>query len=55
MVKPSPAARQEESLNAFTFVVLAVLKLIAPVAAAAGAVAAIAVIIRKLTGSRKSS
>jgi hypothetical protein len=43
--------RQEESLNAFKFVVIPVLKRVLPVAAAS---AAIAVIIRRLVG-RKSS
>jgi hypothetical protein len=46
-----PVIRQEESLNAFKFVVIPVLKRVLPVAAAS---AAIAVIIRRLVG-RKSS
>jgi carbon monoxide dehydrogenase subunit G len=52
VVKPAPVVRQEESLNAFTFVVVPVLKRVLPVAAA-GAV--IAVVIRRLTRSRKAS
>lgn len=46
-----PVIKQEESLNAFTFVVIPILKRVVPVAAAA---AAIAVVIRKLTGRKKS-
>lgn len=49
---PAPAIKQEESLNAFKFVVIPILKRLIPVAAAG---AAIAVIIRKLTGKKKSS
>ena len=49
---PAPAIKQEESLNAFKFVVIPVLKRLIPVAAAG---AAIAVVIRKLTGKKKSS
>ena len=49
---PAPAIKQEESLNAFKFVVIPVLKRLIPVAAAG---AAIAVIIRRLTGKKKSS
>jgi carbon monoxide dehydrogenase subunit G len=48
----APVAKQADSLNAFTFVVVPVLKRVLPVAAA-GAV--IAVVIRRLTRSRKSS
>jgi carbon monoxide dehydrogenase subunit G len=47
-----PVLKQEEHLNAFTFVVIPVLKRVLPVAAA-GAV--IAVFIRKLVGRKKSS
>jgi carbon monoxide dehydrogenase subunit G len=49
---PAPAIKQEESLNAFKFVVIPILKRLIPVAAAG---AAIAVVIRKLTGKKKSS
>ncbi|HXT92625.1 MAG TPA: SRPBCC family protein [Trebonia sp.] len=49
---PAPAIKQEESLNAFKFVVIPVLKRLIPVAAAG---AAIAVIVRRLTGKKKSS
>jgi hypothetical protein len=49
---PAPAIKQEESLNAFKFVVIPVLKRLIPVAAAG---AAIAVIIRRLSGKKKSS
>jgi carbon monoxide dehydrogenase subunit G len=49
--KPAaPVIQQEESLNAFKFVVIPVLKRVLPVAAAG---AAIAVIIRRLTGRGK--
>ena len=48
---PAPAIKQEESLNAFKFVVVPVLKRVIPVAAAS---AVIAVIIRRLTGKKKS-
>jgi hypothetical protein len=44
--------KQEESLNAFTFVVVPILKRLIPVAAAG---AAIAIIIRKLAGRGKKS
>jgi uncharacterized protein len=51
-VKPAaPVIKQEESLNAFKFVVLPVLKRVIPVAAVG---AAIAIVIRKLTGKKKS-
>jgi carbon monoxide dehydrogenase subunit G len=51
-VKPAaPAPKQEESLNAFTFVVVPVLKRVIPVAAIG---AAIAIAIRKLTGRGKA-
>jgi carbon monoxide dehydrogenase subunit G len=46
-----PVIKQEDSLNAFTFVVVPILKRVIPVAAA---VAAIAVLIRKLTHKKKS-
>lgn len=49
---PAPAMKQEESLNAFKFVVVPVLKRVIPVAAVG---AAIAVIIRRLTGKKKKS
>jgi len=47
---PAPAVKQEESLNAFKFVVIPVLKRLIPVAAVG---AAIAVIVRRLTGRNK--
>jgi uncharacterized protein len=51
-VKPAaPAPKQEESLNAFKFVVVPVLKRLIPVAAIG---AAIAIAIRKLTGRGKA-
>lgn len=51
-VKPAaPAPKQEESLNAFKFVVVPVLKRVIPVAAIG---AAIAIAIRKVTGRGKS-
>jgi uncharacterized protein len=49
---PAPAMKQEESLNAFTFVVVPILKRVLPVAAVG---AAIAVIIRRLAGRNKKS
>ena len=50
--KPAaPVIKQEESLNAFKFVVVPVLKRVIPVAAVG---AAIALVIRKLTGKKKS-
>jgi carbon monoxide dehydrogenase subunit G len=48
---PAPVVKQEESLNAFKFVVVPVLKRVIPVAAV-GAV--IAVVIRRLSGRKKS-
>jgi carbon monoxide dehydrogenase subunit G len=53
-VKPAPAPviKQEESLNAFKFVVVPILKRVIPVAAVG---AAIAVAIRRATRKRKSS
>jgi len=51
--KPAaPVIKQEESLNAFKFVVVPVLKRVIPVAAVG---AAIAIVIRKLTGKKKKS
>ena len=51
--KPAaPVIKQEESLNAFKFVVVPVLKRVIPVAAVG---AAIAIVIRKLTGQEESS
>jgi len=50
--KPAaPVIKQEESLNAFKFVVVPVLKRVIPVAAVG---AAIAIVVRKLTGKKKS-
>jgi carbon monoxide dehydrogenase subunit G len=50
--KPAaPVTKQEESLNAFKFVVVPVLKRVIPVAAVG---AAIAIVIRRLTGRKKS-
>jgi uncharacterized protein len=51
---PAPVMKQEESLNAFKFVVVPVLKRAIPVAAVGAAGAAIAVIIRRLTRKKKS-
>jgi uncharacterized protein len=48
---PAPVMKQEESLNAFKFVVVPVLKRVIPVAAVG---AAIALVIRRLTGKKKS-
>ena len=48
---PAPVMKQEESLNAFKFVVVPVLKRVIPVAAVG---AAIAVVIRRLTRKKKS-
>ena len=48
---PVPVMKQEESLNAFKFVVIPILKRVIPVAAVG---AAIAVLIRKLTSKKKS-
>jgi carbon monoxide dehydrogenase subunit G len=51
-VKPAaPVIKQEEHLNAFKFVVVPVLKRLIPVAAVG---AAIAIVIRRLTGKKKS-
>jgi uncharacterized protein len=47
----APAVKQQESLNAFKFVVVPILKRVVPVAAVG---AAIAVIIRRLTRGKKS-
>jgi carbon monoxide dehydrogenase subunit G len=50
--KPAaPVIKQEESLNAFKFVVVPMLKRVIPVAAVG---AAIAILVRKLTGKKKS-
>src|SRR5580693_2654925 len=49
---PAPVIKQEESLNAFKFVVVPILKRVIPVAAVG---AAIAVAIRRVTRKRKSS
>jgi uncharacterized protein len=46
-----PAIKQEESLNAFTFVVIPILKRVLPVAAAG---AAIAIVVRRLTRKKSS-
>jgi carbon monoxide dehydrogenase subunit G len=48
----APVMKQEESLNAFKFVVVPILKRVIPVAAVG---AAIAVVIRKVTRKKKSS
>ncbi len=51
-VKPAaPVMKQEEHLNAFKFVVIPVLKRVIPVAAIG---AAIAIVVRRLTGKKKS-
>jgi carbon monoxide dehydrogenase subunit G len=49
---PAPVMKQEESLNAFKFVVVPVLKRVIPVAAVG---AAIAVVVRRLTRKKKKS
>ena len=49
---PAPVMKQEESLNAFKFVVVPILKRVIPVAAVG---AAIAVVIRRFTGRKKSA
>jgi len=48
----APVMKQEESLNAFKFVVVPILKRVIPVAAVG---AAIAIVVRRLTGKKKSS
>jgi hypothetical protein len=48
---PAPVMKQEESLNAFKFVVVPILKRVIPVAAVG---AAVAIVIRRLFGKRKS-
>ncbi len=48
----APAAKQEDSLNAFTFIVVPVLKRIAPLAAAAAGGAVIALVLRRLAGKK---
>lgn len=51
--KPAaPVIKQEESLNAFTFVVIPILKRLIPVAAISAVGAAIAVTIRRLRGKK---
>jgi carbon monoxide dehydrogenase subunit G len=51
--KPAaPVVKQEESLNAFKFVVVPILKRLIPVAAVGAAGAAIAVVIRRFRGKR---
>ena len=52
-VPTAPAAAQEDSLNAFTFIVVPVLKRLAPLAAAGAVGAAIALVIQRLTGRKK--
>jgi carbon monoxide dehydrogenase subunit G len=52
-VPAAPAVKQDDSLNAFTFIVVPVLKRIAPLAAASAVGAAIAVFIQRLTGKKK--
>jgi uncharacterized protein len=49
--RPAPAVKQDESLNAFKFVVVPVLKRVVPVAAIG---AAIAVVIRRILRTKKS-
>ena len=49
---PAPAIKQEESLNAFKFVVVPILKRVIPVAAVG---AAVAIFVRKLAGKGKKS
>jgi uncharacterized protein len=49
---PAPVMQQEESLNAFKFVVVPILKRVIPIAAVG---AAVAVIIRRLIGKNKKS
>jgi len=51
---PTPAPKQEESLNAVKFIVVPVLKRIAPVAVVGAVGAGIVIILRRFTG-RKSS
>jgi uncharacterized protein len=48
----APVIQQEDSLNAFTFIVIPVLKRAAPYAAAGAAGAAIALVIRRLAGGK---
>ena len=49
---PAPAVQREESLNAFKFVVVPILKRLTPVAAIGAAGAAIAVAVRRLRGKK---
>ena len=51
---PVPVMKQEEHLNAFTFVVVPILKRLLPVAAVGAIGAAIAVAVRRLAGKKKS-
>jgi carbon monoxide dehydrogenase subunit G len=51
-VPTAPPVKQEDSLNAFTFIVIPVLKRVAPFAAAAAGGAAIALVIRRLAGKK---
>jgi carbon monoxide dehydrogenase subunit G len=51
--KPAaPVIKQEESLNAFKFVIIPILKRLIPVAAVGAAGAAVAVVIRRLRGKK---
>jgi uncharacterized protein len=53
VTKPAaPVAAQEDSLNAFTFIVVPILKRLAPVAAVAAAGAAITVVVRRIRGKK---
>src|SRR6185437_15476773 len=51
---PVPVMKQEEHLNAFTFVVVPILKRLLPVAAVGAIGAAIAIAVRRLAGKKKS-
>jgi len=51
---PVPVMKQEEHLNAFTFVVVPILKRLLPVAAVGAIGAAIAVAVRRFAGKKKS-
>jgi carbon monoxide dehydrogenase subunit G len=50
--QPAPAFKQEESLSAFKFVVVPILKRLIPVAAVGAAGAAIAVVVRRFRGKK---
>jgi carbon monoxide dehydrogenase subunit G len=52
VAKAAPVAKQEDSLNAFTFIVIPVLKRAAPFAAAGAAGAAIALVVRRLAAGK---